>query len=263
MGDDDDLYAADYLTCMYSNIVKGLADLEHERQLEHARDETRSDGKTNTILDMVHPQRKSLVDTPIAQTLTEWHLLDLKDMTFGFLDVANEPMIVEEEKRDWVLGWGFSFVYTRKAWESLSWPDEDFCEDVWWMNGLLDKQIPVLESKLPLPRFAQGLVAHCSHPLSCSGSEYAECCFKNETRTVLMRMGRMVPAPKEFQDLLRVVRSMVSSQDYQDNMFVNKQGLSGPLKVGLKDKEDYLSGHYGRPRHSLPNRMPSAPLAQR
>ena len=35
---------------------------------------------------------------PAAVTLKAWHLLDLSDMTFGYMDVENDPLVPKEQR---------------------------------------------------------------------------------------------------------------------------------------------------------------------
>merc|ERR1719254_336528 len=80
--DDDDLYAQNYLTWMWSKLQE--ATLPHEHSV----------GKDFP---------------PAAMKLTEWHLLDVASSNFGYLDAESDDMIPANHQRGWLYGWGFSY----------------------------------------------------------------------------------------------------------------------------------------------------------
>eukprot|EP00913_Durusdinium_trenchii_P035945 g33632.t1 len=62
---------------------------------------------------------------PAAATLAEWHMMDVKDQRFGFFSPRNEPLLEHEQRESFLYGYGFSFVYTKSAWERVPFPDTE------------------------------------------------------------------------------------------------------------------------------------------
>merc|ERR1712048_1259355 len=87
-------------------------------------------------------------------------------------DVETDETLPLSDRRSWLYGWGFSFVFTRAAWELAPFPDVEFAEDSAFMEGLLAQGIPVRFVRLPAGPKGCGLAAHSYHPDSCSGGEF-------------------------------------------------------------------------------------------
>jgi len=176
--DDDDLYAPGYLSWMWSKLGEAIDSAEGER-----------------------PKRGL---APAAAKLTEWHLLDISSLQCRYLDVAEDKSVPTRERRGWLYGWGFSYVFTRTAWEQAPFPDVEFAEDIGFLEGLMARAIPVYLAPLPKaapeqPDAAQpGLVAHSFHPGSTSGGEFDG--FK--------RCGRLTTMPPVFAKLLPLVKQI-------------------------------------------------------
>eukprot|EP00435_Cladocopium_sp_Y103_P072256 s552_g39.t1 len=69
------------------------------------------------------------LDRPLACTLAEWHMMDVKDQSFGFFSPNREPLLEHEQRESFQYGYGFSFVYTKAAWELVKFPDTEWSED--------------------------------------------------------------------------------------------------------------------------------------
>merc|ERR1712019_196076 len=139
--DDDDLYSPDYLNWVWP-------------KLQHAA----PCGNQTTSGSL----------GPVASKLSEWHLMDLSNLSFHYLDVVSNKKIPLAERRGALYGWGFSYVFTREAWELAPFPDVSFAEDVGFMEGLLARGITVSLLQLPPDR---GMIAHSVHPSSTTGGE--------------------------------------------------------------------------------------------
>ncbi|CAK0847850.1 unnamed protein product [Prorocentrum cordatum] len=100
---------------------------------------------------------------------------DISDLSFRFLDAAAAPAGTAGGRRDWLYGWGFSYAFTRSAWELAPFPDVEFAEDMGFVEGLIAHGVPVALARLPCAANGSGLplglVAHSCHPGSTSGGE--------------------------------------------------------------------------------------------
>lgn len=161
--DDDDLYAPDYLSWMVPQVATGL-----------------------------NP-------APAAAKLSEWHLLDISNFTFRYLDVTSDQCGAGREWRGWLYGWGFSYVFTRSAWELAPVPDVEFAEDAGFMESLMSHAVPIRLVRLPEGR--AGVVAHSIHPASTSGGEVD---LENNCK----KCGTPVSMPKDFVTLMPIVRQV-------------------------------------------------------
>lgn len=161
--DDDDLYASCYLQHMCHALQRGTASL----------------------------------DRPLACTLAEWHMMDVKDQSFGFFSPNREPLLEHEQRESFQYGYGFSFVYTKAAWELVKFPDTEWSEDGDFMGRLQLKKVPI---ELVRSGDAFPLAAHTHHSDSTSGGEL----YGN------VRLGYAVPSPEAFQQLLPTVRRVAA-----------------------------------------------------
>ncbi|CAK9080406.1 unnamed protein product [Durusdinium trenchii] len=115
--DDDDLYAEGYLTWMSAPRRMRMARMDRLQQ----------------VLEKSEPVTSEHIEStwaPAAITLKAWHLLDLSDMTFGFMDVEKDPLLPKDQRYGWLYGWGFSYVFTRACWELTPVPDVEWSEDI-------------------------------------------------------------------------------------------------------------------------------------
>merc|ERR1712087_792787 len=147
MGDDDDLYAPTYLSYMWSQLLSAW----HKQP----------DDPPRTL-------------SPAAVKLRDWHLLDFNSLDFHHLDVESDESVSRQERRGWLYGWGFSYVFSRSAWELRPFPDVEFAEDMGFMEGLLAQHVKV--SLVSCPEGAtNGIVAHTLHSDSTTGQEFKGC----------------------------------------------------------------------------------------
>jgi len=102
---------------------------------------------------------------PAAAKLTEWHLLDIPSLTFRYLDVESDSSVPLRQRRQWLYGWGFSYAFTRTAWELSPFPDIEFAEDAGFIEGLLAQGVPVhlVKPSVLHPKGGLALVAHSTH----------------------------------------------------------------------------------------------------
>lgn len=175
--DDDDLYAPGYLRCMVDHLL-GIV----RRAID--REESPSVVDCSRLL-------------PAAATLSEWHMVDLCDQSFGFVDPKTDAMISEEMRRPMQYGYGFTYAYTRAAWLLQAFPDAEWSEDGNFMAKLMAGGCPV--SLVAAPASTDGLAAHSYHPDTTSGGEF----------NGFVRLGRAVPVPDAFRFFLPVLQEVV------------------------------------------------------
>merc|ERR1712226_634839 len=131
-----------------------------------------------------------------AVKLSEWHLLDITSLAFHYLDVASEKSLPVGEQRGWLYGWGFSYVFTRAAWELAPFPDVEFAEDAGFIEGLMARGVPVSLVGLDGSPQERGIVAHTLHPSSTTGAEF------NGFKWNDVSLGMAVKTPKAFTELM-------------------------------------------------------------
>merc|ERR1711920_701753 len=96
--DDDDLYTPEYLSHMLAQL------LDTEQQSEQQQGcESVGAGELGAAL----------------VTLSQWHLIDIQNQSFGFFDPKTEPLLDDLMRNAIMYGYGFTYVYTKKAWESV------------------------------------------------------------------------------------------------------------------------------------------------
>jgi len=171
--DDDDVYAPHYISAMIPRLLRA----------------SRASGDL-----------PACGLAPAAAKLSEWHLLDLTEMTFHHLDVVSDPSIPLADQRGWIYGWGFSYIFTRTAWELAPIPDVEFAEDLGFIEGLLLRAVPVALVRLPSPR--EGLVAHTFHAGSTSGGE-----------RLVAAVGTAVGRPTAFGSILATITRVHMEED--------------------------------------------------
>lgn len=218
--DDDDLYASIYLTHMVTKLQEAARYRPLNGRLPAA-----------------------------AATLEAWHVLDLSDQTFGFFAPRGEELLDQVMKESFAYGFGFSYVYSKAAWDLQAFADVEWSEDGHFTTGLLERQRPV---KLVNPRFIgngiDAIAAHSHHRGTTSGGEFTEITytepgsFRNVTKAV--RMGKKVTTPKELAGLLPLVRSIVAANKISryDVHPVRKEVTLNPAKaeIGLDQKQDFM-----------------------
>jgi len=183
--DDDDLYAPEYLSYMYPKLVEAAAQ--------------GGAGGGSLACGACDPP-------PAAVKLREWHLFDMSELQFRRLDVSSDKDVPALERHQWTYGWGFSYVFTRSAWELSPFPDVEFNEDFGFMLGLLAREAPVALARLGDHYGSIGLVAHTTHSLCTSGGEF------NGAK----RCGKKVIRPRAFEGrlmnmMIQVRKSLLTS----------------------------------------------------
>lgn len=221
--DDDDLYGPEYLNWMVGRLREVIR--EHNNP---APDRSLSGMRRD-------PEKERLPETlgPGAVTLSEWHLLDLSDMTFGFMDVKDDPLIPKKQKRGWLFGWGFSYVFTRAAWELTPVPDVEWSEDIEFYTIL--EKLKVCVVPVELPKKGGAICAHSYHPkVNTSGCEFAG----------PLRCGEPVEEqPKAFKALLpaasEAAAAVVAMKRAEgEEAFGEHQGV----RVSLSEKKEFIAG---------------------
>jgi len=124
-------------------------------------------------------------------------------MTFRWLDTKQEPM-PEHWRKPMMYGYGFSYMYTRAAWELEAFPDTEIEEDDIFMKKLRKRGVPVILAQLPSGH--SSLVAHSCHSDSTSGGEF----------NGRERMGYVVSTPEVFEELVPLTRQIASDQIASD-----------------------------------------------
>ncbi|CAE7452919.1 unnamed protein product, partial [Symbiodinium sp. CCMP2456] len=183
--DDDDLYAPDYLSRMVEALFSAFGG-----QL------------------VVAPGLKA------AATLSEWHMMEVKEQQFGFFDPKTDPLVEGPMRESFQYGYGFSLVYTKSAWETVPFPDVEWSEDGEFMGRLQLQKIPI---QLVCSRDCyDGLAAHTHHSDSTSGGEM---CGN-------VRLGYAVPVPSAFRALLPVARKVALDANV-------RRGSQHPLRAEM------------------------------
>jgi len=119
----------------------------------------------------------------VSATLSSWYVFNVAEREFKYLKVS-------PKNDSWMYGWGFSFVYTRLAWETFPFPNATLSEDYEFMSGLRLSQKAVFVTVVG----EHGHCAHTYHPkVSVSGGEQTS---KGQC------LGVEVPAPSTLVDLL-------------------------------------------------------------
>mmetsp|Transcript_19684 Transcript_19684/g.51746 ORF Transcript_19684/g.51746 Transcript_19684/m.51746 type:complete len:414 (-) Transcript_19684:7-1248(-) len=242
--DDDDLYAPGYLSHMVSKMLQASRLRDNASASKLNASASSFSAGTGLQYATAHSDGHSL--GPMVAKLSQWHVLDLQSLSFGFLDVCRDPLVPQDERRGWLYGWGFSYVYTRSAWELVRFPAVDFSEDIQWIEELLSLSVPVSLLRLPPSNHWQssfaGLCAHSSHPLSCSGGEYADCTLGGLGLPALVRVGQRTTTPNEFYAFLPLVKEVVNSLAFAAGVLASTAIASDTdlLKFDLSSKASLL-----------------------
>mmetsp|Transcript_11125 Transcript_11125/g.26149 ORF Transcript_11125/g.26149 Transcript_11125/m.26149 type:complete len:220 (+) Transcript_11125:232-891(+) len=136
-----------------------------------------------------------------------------------------------------VLGYGFTYVYTRAAWELVPFPDIDWSEDGEFITSLRQRGIPIalVRSDPKLCAHGGGLAAHTYHRDTTSGGEFAG----------FLRLGMPVPAPESFVDLLPMIKQVaqVTGSKISECHWLRRElhesmnGAHLPVEYGLGAKD--------------------------
>lgn len=214
--DDDDLYAPDYLAHM-------LPALRHAEGLVPA---FRFDAAA-----------RCQGFLPAAATLAQWHMVNAEDQTFGWFDPKNEPLLGEIERDNTQYGYGFSFLYTRAAWQLVPFPDVEYSEDGEFTGRLMCREVPI--QLVRTEGVVEALAAHTYHADTTSAGEFAG----------EVRLGYGVPTPGAFRTLLPCFKEVCQSgsvrrtkcHKVRREMYQLLQRCNAPDEVSSWDKkEEYL-----------------------
>eukprot|EP00428_Durinskia_dybowskii_P012040 CAMPEP_0170218024 /NCGR_PEP_ID=MMETSP0116_2-20130129/8681_1 /TAXON_ID=400756 /ORGANISM="Durinskia baltica, Strain CSIRO CS-38" /LENGTH=422 /DNA_ID=CAMNT_0010468665 /DNA_START=60 /DNA_END=1324 /DNA_ORIENTATION=- len=151
--DDDDLYSTDYVDFMVGELRR-----------------------------LVQEQGGSLEKSAGLVKLAEWHLFDFAGMRFHFIDPKTDPLTLDDWRMAMLYGYGFSYVYTRRAWERQAFPDtEDQEDDIFIKNLRQQQQTHVrlvrrkhVQDANNFHEETRGLVAHSFHADNTGVSEFSE-----------------------------------------------------------------------------------------
>mmetsp|Transcript_13366 Transcript_13366/g.33562 ORF Transcript_13366/g.33562 Transcript_13366/m.33562 type:complete len:515 (+) Transcript_13366:47-1591(+) len=240
--DDDDLYSSNYLSYMFEKMMLSA------RLRSNAGKEREERGRKSSGGESLQP---------MLVKLAEWHVLDLQDLSFGFLDPRNDKLVPKKEHHRWTYGWGFSYMFTKSAWELKPFPPVGWSEDIDWADGLMALGVSVSLLRLPpsSSKFQSGpggLCAHSSHPTSLTGGEYVECAVLGEGPIGAVRTGYRVTIPVEFQSLLPILRAIISSPKFKAlSRAAIKVAPEEQFKIGLSMKHRLL-GRWDRGKDASP-----------
>jgi hypothetical protein len=205
--DDDDLYCSKYLEVMYQYLAA------------HVRQEHGEDGVQKFVQG----------DIPAIATLTEWHLVHMMTGTFRYLNTKTQVLTKEEWRSKMMYGFGFSYIFTRAAWQLEAFPDTETEEDDVFMDRLMKVHgiVPALVS----PQSGEckaGLVAHTYHP-DCTSEGVSE--TDEEGRW----MGQVVDeTPTNFKYLMVTFQqTKLTLQDCAERHPGNKKSVDKCLNCGV------------------------------
>lgn len=237
--DDDDLYAPRYLEVMSAKLR------------EAAGRDARYGGEL----------------PPAAVTLQDWHVLDLADQTFGFVNPREEALLPEDMRESFTYGFGFSYVYSRAAWELATFADVEWAEDGNFTDDLmsLGKAVQLVRSRTA--KGTDALAAHSHHRDTTSAGEFIDYLVPDKSgwrqTTTSVRLGSKVAAPKAFQGLLPLVRQIAGSLEL-------RKGEAHPIRkqlsertfcgeIGLEEKQAFMRTEVGRSIERFARHGPEAP----
>jgi len=215
--DDDDLYAPCYLSRMCESLLAA-----------------EGEGRKPWC-----PRPGSGGLRPAVAKLCEWHMVDLQDAEFGYFNPKTDALLEAHRRESIRYGFGFSYVYTRAAWELVAFPDVEFSEDGEFITILQGKAVPV---KLVASQGPQdGLAAHTHHSESTSGGEMVG----------QVRLGEGVAVPDSFKSLLPVYRKVATlsgirrgaAHPIRQEMSKVLDGKAAPAEIGWRRKEDFLASN--------------------
>lgn len=205
--DDDDLYAPGYLSWMHERLGNVL-----------------NKDKDPVISEYIESKLP-----PAAVTLRAWHLLDLSDMTFGYMDVENDPLVPKDQRYGWLFGWGFSYMFTRSCWELTPVPDVEWSEDISFYEELKRLKVPVVPVH---PPSSSAICAHSYHAkVNTSGGEFAGA----------VRCGTALQeTPKALMDLMPLAEAAASCVSSRIGSRDQSIGEKSGFRVNLSEKREFL-----------------------
>jgi len=187
--DDDDLYSANYLEHMYSELQASVETKRGRQQAEELKGGT----------------------VAAIATLSEWHMVDMVDASFRWMDPKTEVM-PEHWRKPMIDGYGFSYMFSRAAWQMQAFPDKETSEDDIFMQELRKKGavVTTVPPTASDENYLTGFVAHTFHSDCTSGGEW------NGQK----RCGKVVKMPQQFEARLPIFHSVARQMP--------KRGASGP-----------------------------------
>jgi len=200
--DDDDLYSPEYLSHMVRKLreqAKFSANVSAQAVAEDAPEAADAPAcRSDESIPAEPPgdgERDDLAfEVPALVTLKEWHLFDFSGLRFRHIDPATDPDVPHSWRKAMMMGYGFSYVYTRAAWELQAFPDREDCEDDIFIEKLQKKRAEAV-GLIPLPSKEAGLVAHSFHTDNTGMSEF------NGNK----RLGQLISRPRAFDKLMPIV----------------------------------------------------------
>lgn len=217
--DDDDLYAPDYLSFMMQNLFQA-----------------EEDGMRHTC--------GSSGLTAAAATLSEWHMVNIADQSFGFLNPLTDSLLEKDGMgmgMSIAMGFGFSYIYTRAAWELVPFPDVEYSEDGEFITRLKNRSVPIRLVQMRSP--GDAVAAHTYHPDSTSAGEF----HGN------VRLGQAVDTPEVFEQFLPTFRQVAQEmgvvsgirRPHELRREIHRLTDKGPppSEIGWSEKESYLKRH--------------------
>lgn len=150
--DDDDIYAPHYLEHMAEQILNYTS--------------AAAKNSAGQAVSLGQFDEDHMGNLCIA-TLRSWHVFDTGSWQFKFYDVSSDENMTWKEQRQWIFGWGFSYVYTKASFEACGFPDQSCCED-----DVFIKSVKRLGGKILCVDGSPVLASHTYHPrVSISGGE--------------------------------------------------------------------------------------------
>mmetsp|Transcript_37995 Transcript_37995/g.70671 ORF Transcript_37995/g.70671 Transcript_37995/m.70671 type:complete len:1002 (-) Transcript_37995:31-3036(-) len=227
--DDDDLYASCYLEIMASKLCHTL-------------------GHDGTCV-------KSRELIAGAATLQDWHVFDFVDQTFGFVAPLSDTLLEHHMRQSFAYGFGFTYIYSRAAWEMVMFADVEWSEDGHFTEDLMNHGRPVkLIQSSSVKTQTDALAAHSHHRDTTSGGEFVDYQINGDygrrpiQRSV--RMGQKVEPPQSLQSLLPLVTEIIQAAGLRKGEIhpLRKQLSELPVgaEVGLAEKQNFMKSDVGK-----------------
>lgn len=187
-------------------------------------------------------------------TLQDWHVVDLADLSFGFVNPLKEVLLPVDMREAYAYGFGFSYVYSQAAWLIEAFADVEWSEDGNFTSELRRKGIPVKLVSSASVQDTDAVAAHSHHRETTSGGEFVEvtCSDGNSYKDIQksVRMGSKVQVPHAFKDLIPIVKKAAEPLSLKDGEVhpLRRQLANNTIseEVGLKDKQAFMRSSYGR-----------------
>lgn len=224
--DDDDLYASCYLEIMATRLCQAL-------------------GHDGTVA------RELLAG---AATLQDWHVFDLADQTFGFVAPLTDNLLEYHMRQSYAYGFGFSYIYTRAAWELVMFADVEWSEDGHFTEELMQAGRPVKLIQCNSVKTTDALAAHSHHRDTTSAGEFVDYQINSDwgrrpvTRSI--RMGEKVQPPKSLLSLVPLATEIAKSVGFRKGEIhpLRRQLSELPVgsEVGLEEKQKFMRSDVGK-----------------